>query len=473
MRPFKKHLAARFLMFVALSASAPSALWAQENGFLVLPGIPNGPAGVLIDGSERGRLSASEFTLEIAPGVYRLSVIADGLPPFDRSITVHSGDVTYVPVVLARETAQVHLVHLNPARVDVRVSGQVVAVTPATVTVPAGQTVIGLGENSFCFEFGPDADAYVRVRSTWVDDVRGARSCVADQEVETYEAPHLLLSEGDFQRRRLWSRQRGGEPAEELWPLLSGSFSRDGRLVLATLRGGQLIIWDNQTGEEVRRFRTRDDVWSAAFSPDGEQVLARFYYDADEPALLDSHTGAVEYSFQLPDQVGPVAVGFGGESVLMGSPFGYVALFDASTGAERLRLPTLGRESQAGVQLHQQTSVALSPDGTRALAVIGDNSEIIIWDISTGAEVLRFTTNIDVEDAAFSPDGQLVLTATTAPRRSQDPAEVVVWDAETGAEIQHFPTSADATMVAFSPDGRFLLASSFSELVVWTLFSGG
>ena len=66
-----------------------------------------------------------------------------------------------------------------------------------------------------------------------------------------------------------------------------------------------------------------------------------------------------------------------------------------------------------------------------------------------------------------------MLTATTAPRRSEDPAEVVVWDAESGVEIQHFPTSADASMVAFSPDGRFLLSSSFSELVVWTLFSGG
>jgi hypothetical protein len=180
---------------------------------------------------------------------------------------------------------------------------------------------------------------------------------------------------------------------------------------LATLRGGSLLIWDNQTGEEVRRFRTRDDVWSAAFSPDGERVLARFYFDADEPVLLDAHTGAAEHTFQMPDQMGQVAVGFDGESLLMGLPFGYVALFDASTGVERMRFPTLGLVSEAGVQLLQQTSVALSPDGTRALAVIGENSEVIIWDTETGTEVLRFATNIDVEDATFSPDGQLVLTA--------------------------------------------------------------
>ena len=463
----------RFVVFVLLGAMAPGAAEAQESGFLVLQGIPNGPAGVFVDGSELARLTEFELTLEIAPGVHTLSVIAEELPPFDQTVTVHPGDVTYVPVVLARSVARVHLIHLEPARVDVRIDGQVVAVTPATITVPAGENVIGLGDESFCFEFPEGVEAYVRVRETGLDVMRGASSCVVEQEVELYEAPHQLLSESDFQRRRLWSRQRGAERSEELWPLLSAAFSHDGLLVLATLRGGQLIIWDNRTGEEVRRFRTRDDMWSAAFSPDGEQVLARFYFEADEPALLNSHTGALEYAFQLADQVGPVAVSFDGESLLMGSPFGYVALFDAATGAEKLRLPTLGRASEAGVQLLQQTSVALSPDGTRALAVIGENSEIIIWDLETGAELLRFTTNIDVEDAVFSPDGQLVLTATTAPRRSEDPAEVVVWDAESGVEIQHFPTSADASMVAFSPDGRFLLSSSFSELVVWTLFSGG
>jgi hypothetical protein len=203
-------------MFGVLSAAVPSSALTQESGFLVLSGIPNGPAGVFVDGTELAILSSPELTLQVAPGSHTLSVIAEGFPPFDQAITVRSGDVTYVPVVLARSTARIHVVHLEPARVDVRVDGQVVALTPATVTVPAGETVLGLGEGSFCFELEADAYAYVRVRSTWVDEVRGARSCSADQEIDTYEAPHLPLSEGDFQRRRLWSRQRGAERSGEL-----------------------------------------------------------------------------------------------------------------------------------------------------------------------------------------------------------------------------------------------------------------
>ena len=37
----------RFVVFVLLGAMAPGAAEAQESGFLVLQGIPNGPAGGL------------------------------------------------------------------------------------------------------------------------------------------------------------------------------------------------------------------------------------------------------------------------------------------------------------------------------------------------------------------------------------------------------------------------------------------
>lgn len=480
MRHFRRSLNLRFtpwpsalLLVVAIACTLlPAPVLAQTNGFLVLSGIPNGRARVFVDGTERGVLVSTELTLELAPGQHTLHIEAAGFPHLEQIVAVRSGDVTYVPVVLDPSTVQLRVVHLEPARVDVRVDGQVVALTPATVTVPADETVIGVGDRMFCFVLTEGSDAYVRVLGGRIAEVRGGRSCSPDQGA-SFEAPHLPLSEVNFRRRRLWSRPRSGDRFDELWPLLSASFSHDGRLVLATLRGGQVIVWDNQTDAEVRRFRTRDDVWNAAFSPDGAQVLARLYSSGDQPRLLDSHTGAEDRRFELPDQIGPVAMGFDGKVLVVGSPFGYVALLDADTGAELMHFSTQEPGSVPGAELFRPTSVGISPDGMRVFGVIRETSEVVIWDARTGVEALRFSTNIDVEAAAFSPDGQFMLTATTASRRSDDPAEVVVWDAETGAEIQHFPTSTAVTMVAFSPDGRFLLASSFNELLVWTLFSEG
>ena len=413
-----KNASMRVFLLVALSVISPSLGLAQENGFLVLSGTTDGPARVFIDGIERGFLVTTELTLELAAGSHVVEIAVEGLSRFERRFDVRSGDVTYLPVVLTSSTAQLRVVHLEPARVAVRIDGQVVALTPATVTVPAGQTTIGLGNRTFCFEVAENSDAYVRVRGGRIDEVRGSRSCGGNEDVAAFEAPHLPLSGGDFTRRSVWSRQRGMERPEELWPLLSGSFSHDGRLVLATLRGGQAIIWDNQTGEEVRRFRTRDDVWSSALSPNGDQVLVRFYSTADEPVLLDSHTGALDRTLRVPDQVGSVAMGFGGDVLILGSPFGYVAVVDAATGAEFVRFETRGVGDEAGAQSLRQTAVGPSPDGTRVFAVIRETSEVVIWDVETGVETLRFATNIDIADAAFSPDGQFLLTATTAPRRA-------------------------------------------------------
>ena len=161
----------KLFVMVALWSAYPSVGWAQENGYLVLAGIEDGPARVFVDGTELGSLLTAELTLELAPGMHTVEVFADGRPRFERSVVVLSGDVSHLPVVLSTSTDEIHVVHLDPARVDVRIQGHVVALTPATVTVPAGDTTIQLGNWAFCFDLLEDADAYVRVRNGRVDEL--------------------------------------------------------------------------------------------------------------------------------------------------------------------------------------------------------------------------------------------------------------------------------------------------------------
>jgi WD40 repeat protein len=53
-------------------------------------------------------------------------------------------------------------------------------------------------------------------------------------------------------------------------------FSPDGKLVASGARDETIILWDVTTGEAIRRLRWADStgVFSIAFSPDGQYILA-------------------------------------------------------------------------------------------------------------------------------------------------------------------------------------------------------
>jgi WD40 repeat protein len=76
---------------------------------------------------------------------------------------------------------------------------------------------------------------------------------------------------------------------------------------------------------------------------------------------------------------------------------------DAQTGHELIKL----EGHTAAV-----TSVAFSPDGTRALTGSQDNTAKL-WDATTGKEILSLPGHTqEVTSVSFSPDGQNVLTSS-------------------------------------------------------------
>jgi WD40 repeat protein len=224
------------------------------------------------------------------------------------------------------------------------------------------------------------------------------------------------------------------------------AFSPDSRLVLtAGFWDMSAILWDVETGKELRRFQHTERVWGVAFSPDGQRILTG---SGDHTAVLwDAKTGEKIRSFAHADSVGSVAFAPDGLSIASESGGSVVRIWDIATGKV-----TRSFEDIRG------NSFAFSPDG-RLLLTASPDKTARLWDVHSGKEVRRFNGHTDqVDSVALAADGNFVVTG------SQD-STVRLWDAATGREIHRIPDYASyhTDAVAISPDGRAVLGAVLTK----------
>jgi WD40 repeat protein len=99
-------------------------------------------------------------------------------------------------------------------------------------------------------------------------------------------------------------------------------------------------------------------------------------------------------------------------------------------------------------------AVAFSPDG-QLLATASSDCTARVWDPVTGRHLRTLTGHNDpVRGVAFSPDGQLLATAS-------DDSTARVWDPATGKHLNTLTGHTKTVIaVAFSPDGRLAATAS-------------
>lgn len=145
-----------------------------------------------------------------------------------------------------------------------------------------------------------------------------------------------------------------------------------------------------------------------------------------------------------------------GNWMATGGPDGVVIVWDMTTGMENSRWPA----NEDGVW-----AVGFNPDSA-LLATGGQDSLVHIWDIATQTETATFTHVGPVSGVAFSPDGTLVAASTFA-----FPTEIVIWNVETGAEVNRLSRRRIPHFaVEFAPDGKTLYsASGYGSVWIWDL----
>jgi WD40 repeat protein len=122
-----------------------------------------------------------------------------------------------------------------------------------------------------------------------------------------------------------------------------------------------------------------------------------------------------------------------------------------------------------------------SPDGTR-LATVGDDGTLLVRDVTTLAEVGRFSLpGTALQSVAFSPDGTRI--AVAAGTISSEGGELLLLDAAGLTPLHRLPTASVplnpqvnkttdnvAIALAFSPDGRWLaFPLSAGRIGLWDL----
>lgn len=294
------------------------------------------------------------------------------------------------------------------------------------------------------------------------------------------------------------------DPGKDVSPVETVVWSSDGS-TLAAAYGSGVILWDTETGNEIRRLRGLPldrpfMISSLAFSPDDTRLAAGAFQATE---FSESSSGAVviwdigtsglpiiwELANPLRHEVAwspdgqTLVYSAGGQvivrAVLSGEPlqsFGgsgslkfvsngealmitmldMITLLDLRTGGV---LQTLGGHSFSVYE------VQFSPDGLTLAS--GSISHANLWDVGTGAWLRAIAPGYWVREIAWLPDGKTLATGSANP---------ILWDVRTGEQQYSLNTGEASTMagwpVALSPDGTVLAGGSDRLVTLWASQTG-
>jgi WD40 repeat protein/serine/threonine protein kinase len=252
--------------------------------------------------------------------------------------------------------------------------------------------------------------------------------------------------------------------------------------------------------EQARFAAAAGHMWSAAFSPDGRQIVTT---DDACARIWDARTSRLMFTLPHGDTVYDARYSADGARLVTASGDGAVRIWDASTGA---LVHTL-KQARADGKPARFFALALSPDGRLVAAIDTAGAVAHVWDAVSGAPLAELRNDAsDFPSIAFSADSRWLATSggddarvfdtrtwvqalTLAGPRiralSFDPTaarlvtgsaggDATIWEIPSGARARHLrEVGASVRAVAFSTDGQFVATGgSDGAAQIWDARSG-
>jgi len=252
--------------------------------------------------------------------------------------------------------------------------------------------------------------------------------------------------------------------------------------------------------EQARFTSAAGRMWSAAFSPDGQQVVTT---DDVCARIWDARSHQLMFTLSHGDTVYDARYSADGTRLVTAGGDGTVKIWEASTGA---LVHTLTQPRADGKRA-RYLFVAWSPDGKHVAAIDTRGELAHVWNVRTGAPVAELRNDAHEGPAlAFSADGCWLATSggdevrvfdtrtwersvtIPGPRiwgLSFDPSgprlatgtlggDVSIWALPSGARVRHLREIGEPVIaVAFAPDGQLIVAAERNGAEqVWSAKSG-
>ena len=256
-------------------------------------------------------------------------------------------------------------------------------------------------------------------------------------------------------------------------------FSPDGRKLLVEREDDVVEIWDIAKGEEIVTLNHETNMSGAKeiakvllfggtrhylYMQDGFSGDGRFVSTANgdkSPKIWDAVTGKLLTTIKSPERLYRAALNRDGSSLITLQLQGAVELWDAESGIRRAELE--GKNFVEG----DLNGFDLSPDGEKMVTFLVEKTKI--WDAKAGVLHATLPKIGKARDAAFSPDGNWLATAS----EDNKTAVAVIWNVADGAAKLTLPPSPNgAKAVQFSPDGKILITANDKGVNLWRVETG-
>src|SRR5208337_4349318 len=267
-------------------------------------------------------------------------------------------------------------------------------------------------------------------------------------------------------RQQIWATPsvRDGDTAN------TAVFSPDGGMVAMGTTNGAVKVFDAASGSRLHMLVLGAGVYSVAFSPDGTVLAAGL--DSGRIRLFDTKSWCETKQIGKPEGL-TEGIAFSPDgSLLAAARFDKVRLWSVVDGKELRTFEVLpgkppkvfADEMEREAQLWRVASrVAFSPDGK--LLATGSSAAVQLWNPATGLAINSSPSYGKVSSLYFSPDGQWVVWGNGWD-------EIIRWNPQTGKRLR-IKNEFSLGETAMTPDGKLVLSpGARTDIAIFDLRSG-